>query len=124
MERILVVEDEKETADMITAFLKRKGFEVDVAYDLAQGMDKNLTDYGIVLLDIVLKDAKSFPLLERIKAESPKTAVIMVSAHDNDANIAEAKRLGADAFIVKPVMSEYLESFLLTKIHSLCGKKK
>lgn len=122
MIKILVVEDEKPTADMITTFLKRKGFEVDVAYDLLSGMEKRGSDYDIVLLDILLKDAKSFPLLKKIKEESPKTAVIMVSGHDTDVNIAEAKKLGADWFIAKPVMSEYLESFLLSKIHSLCRK--
>jgi two-component system response regulator HydG len=123
MIKILVVEDEKATADMITAFLKRKGFEVDTAYDLLSAMEKPLADYDIVLLDIILKDTKSFPLLKKIKEEDPRTAVIMVSAYDNDVNIAEAKKLGADWFIVKPMMAEYLESFLITKIHSLCKKK-
>jgi two-component system OmpR family response regulator len=124
MVKILVVEDEKATADMIITFLKRKGFATDVAYDLLSAMDKTVTDYDIVLLDIILKDAKSFPLLKKIKEQSPKTAVIMVSAHDDDVNIAEAKKLGADWFIAKPMMSEYLESFLLAKINSLCKKKK
>lgn len=123
MSKILLVEDEKETADAIARFLTRKGFEVEVAYDLPSALGKTLTDYNIVLLDILLKGEKSFPMLKKIKAEQPKTPVIVVSAYDNDENIAEAKRLGADGFIAKPVMTEYLENFLLSKIHALSRKK-
>jgi len=122
MDRILVVEDEKETADAIARFLTRKGFEIDVAYDLSSALSKNVSDYQIVLLDILLKGEKSFPMLQKIKQEQPKLPVIIVSAYDNDENITEAKRLGADGFIAKPVMTEYLENFLLSKIHSLRKK--
>ncbi|MDP2922835.1 MAG: response regulator [Candidatus Omnitrophota bacterium] len=122
MEKLLVVEDEKETADIISKFLKRKGFDVDVAYDLKSGMNRFLPYYKVVLLDILLNGEKSFPLLKKIKEESPETIVIVVSAYDLDQNIAEAKKLGADAFIAKPIMNEYLENFLLSKIHSLRRK--
>jgi DNA-binding response OmpR family regulator len=122
MDRILVVEDEKETADAIARFLTRKGFEIDVAYDLSSALSKNVSDYQIVLLDILLKGEKSFPMLQKIKQEQPKLPVIIVSAYDNDENITEAKKLGADGFIAKPVMTEYLENFLLSKIHSLRKK--
>jgi len=123
MDKILIVEDEQETADVIAKFLKRKGYDVDVSYDLSSGMNRFLSYYSIVLLDILLKGEKSFPLLKKIKEESPDTVVIVVSAYDNDANITEAKRLGADGFLTKPVVSEYLENFLLSKINSLRRKK-
>lgn len=122
MDRILLVEDEKETADAIARFLTRKGFEIDVAYDLPAALSKNVSDYNLVLLDILLKGEKSFPMLKKIKQEQPKLPVIIVSAYDNDENIVEAKKLGADGFIAKPVMTEYLENFLLSKINSLRRK--
>ncbi|MDD4954922.1 MAG: response regulator [Candidatus Omnitrophica bacterium] len=122
MDRILMVEDEKETADAIARFLTRKGFEIDVAYDLPSALSKNVSDYNLVLLDILLKGEKSFPMLKKIKQEQPKLPVIIVSAYDNDENIVEAKKLGADGFIAKPVMTEYLENFLLSKINSLRRK--
>ncbi|MCK9614391.1 MAG: response regulator [Candidatus Omnitrophica bacterium] len=122
MDKVLLVEDEKETADAIAKFLTRKGFEIDVAYDLSSALSKNISDYQIVLLDILLKGEKSFPMLKKIKQEQPKLPVIIVSAYDNDENIMEAKKLGADGFIAKPVMTEYLENFLLSKIHSLRRK--
>jgi DNA-binding response OmpR family regulator len=122
MDKILLVEDEKETADAIARFLTRKGYEIDVAYDLSTALSKNVSDYNLVLLDILLKGEKSFPMLKKIKQEQPKLPVIIVSAYDNDENIVEAKKLGADGFIAKPVMTEYLENFLLSKIQSLRKK--
>jgi len=123
MNKILLVEDEKDTADLIVNFLGKRGYEVDVAYDLDQGMEKFRGDYKIVLLDIMLEGQKSFPLLKKIKEENPQVGVIMVSAYDNDENIREAKALGADGFIAKPFVSDYLEQFLLYKIHSLEKKE-
>jgi len=122
MDKILLVEDEKETADAIARFLTRKGYEIDVAYDLTTALSKNVSDYNLVLLDILLKGEKSFPMLKKVKQEQPKLPVIIVSAYDNDENIVEAKKLGADGFIAKPVMTEYLENFLLSKIQSLRRK--
>ena len=119
MEKILLVEDEKETAVMVARFLERKGFHVDVAYTLPQGLDAFSPEHKIVLLDIMLEGETCFPLLKKIKDERPQTGVIVVSAHDDEENIREAKRLGADDFIAKPFVSEHLEGMLLSKIHSL-----
>jgi two-component system response regulator HydG len=124
MEKVLLVEDEKETAAMIAKFLQRKGFDVDIAHDLAGGMNRFLPYYNIVLLDIKLDGENSFPLLKKIKSECPECLVIMVSAHDTDENIIQAKQLGADGFIAKPIVSENLENFLLSKIHSLRHKPR
>ncbi|UCC94906.1 MAG: response regulator [Candidatus Omnitrophota bacterium] len=118
MDRILLVEDEKETAEMIANFLRRRAYIVDIVHTLPEGMEKFSREHRLVLLDIVLEGETSFALLEKIKEESPQTAVIMVSAYDNDANIKEAKRLGADGFIHKPFKNEHLEHLLLSKIHS------
>lgn len=120
MDRILLVEDETEVADMLANFLTKKGFGVDVAYDLESGAAKFEPSYDIVLLDIVLSNNQtSFPLLKKIKEQSPDTLVLMVTAHDDSEKIAEAKRLGADGYFLKPFRMDYLEEFLLSKIESL-----
>jgi DNA-binding response OmpR family regulator len=118
MIRILLVEDEKETADRIAKLLTRKGYEVDVEYDLAGAFSSDISSYRIVLLDILLKGEKSFPLLKKIKSEYPDIPVIIVSAYDNDENITEVKRLKADGIMTKPIVIEQLEDFILSKIKS------
>jgi len=119
MIKILLVEDEKETADCIAKLLTRKGFDVTVAYDLPSAMKSDLSSYQIILLDILLKGEKSFPLLKKIKQEFPNIPVVIVSAYDNDENIKEVKRLGADEIITKPVITEQLENFILSKVKPL-----
>jgi DNA-binding response OmpR family regulator len=118
MDKILLVEDEKLISDVIVGFLERKGFHVDIAYTLNEGMEKFTPDHAVVLLDIVLGDQESFPLLKKIKEENPKTVVIMVSGHATEDNIREATKLGADAFVSKPFKREYLEYVILSKIRA------
>jgi DNA-binding response OmpR family regulator len=119
MIKILLVEDERETADRIAKLLTRKGFNIDVAYDLSSAMNSNLSSYQLILLDILLKGEKSFPLIKKVKQEFPDIIVVIVSAYDNDQNIIEAKRLGADEVITKPVIIEQLENFILSKVKPL-----
>jgi len=116
MIKILLVEDEKETADRIAKLLGRKGYEVDVKYDLAGALSSDISSYRIILLDILLKGEKSFPFLKKIKAEYPAVPVIIVSAYDNDENITEVKKLKADGIMTKPIVIEQLESFINSKL--------
>ena len=124
MNKILIVEDEKMVADVILRFFKKRGFQVDIAYDLATGMEKFCPDYDMVMLDIALGREKSFPLLKKIKEECPDIPVLMFSGYDSDENIREAKRLGADGFIPKPFRIEFLDDFLLPKIEHLRRKRE
>jgi DNA-binding response OmpR family regulator len=118
MDRILLVEDERLISDVMTRFLEQKGFQVDTAYTLSEGIEKFSQEHLVVLLDIALGDETSFPLLKKIKEESPKTIVIMVSGKSSEENIREATKLGADAFVSKPFKREYLEYVILSKIRA------
>jgi DNA-binding response OmpR family regulator len=124
MKKVLIVEDEKMVADVISRFFKKKGMEVDIAYNLSAGMEKFNPSYDMVLLDIALGEEVSFPLLERIKKECPDIPVLMFSGYDSDENIRKAKSLGADGFIPKPFRIEFLDDFLLPKIEHIKQKKK
>ena len=124
MKNVLIVDDEKLISDVMYEFFERIGFKADVANDLASGMAKNPSDYDLVILDISLKDETSFPLLEKIKKETPEVPVLMFSGYDNDENIRLAKKLGADGFIPKPFRIEFLQDFLLPKIESIRRKKE
>jgi DNA-binding response OmpR family regulator len=119
MERILLVEDEKLVADVIKRFFEKKGFTVDVAYDLDTAMRKHEGGYDLFLLDINLREDTSFPLLKKIKEEDPKAVCLMFSGYDSEENISRAKSLGADGFIPKPFRAEFLKDFLLPKIEAL-----
>lgn len=119
MKNIFLVEDEHMIAELILEFFEEKGFKVDVAYTLQEGLDKYDPEvHDVVLLDISLKADLSFPILKKIKETNPKTKVFMFSGYDSDEYIMEAKKLGADGFIPKPFRIEFLCDFLLPKLES------
>ena len=106
MEKVLIVEDEKMVADVISNFFKRKGLKVDIAYDLSSGMEKFSPEYDMVLLDIALGEERSFPLLKKIKEDCPDMPVLMFSGYDSDENIRKAKRLGYSLNEIKHILEE------------------
>ncbi len=122
MKKILIVEDEKVIASAVKDFLSHRGYPSDSVHTLKDGLNIFSNDYGVVLLDIQLGQDTSFPLLKKIKEESPNTIVLMFSGYDSEEYIREAKNLGADGFIPKPFRLEFLDEFLLPKLEFLQKK--
>ena len=124
MVNLLIVEDEERLSDIIVEFLAGKGYKVDTASTLSEGLERAESKYDIVLLDISLGGGETgFPVLEKVKKKDPDTQVLMFSAYDSDDNIKTAKKLGADGFIPKPFRIEFLQDFLIPKIEHIKNKK-
>ena len=85
-------------------------------------MEKYSEGYDLYLLDINLREEVSFPLLEKIKQDYPKSVCLMFSGYDSEENIRTAKGLGADGFIPKPFKIEFLEQFVFPKVKFLKEK--
>jgi len=124
MSRVLIVEDEKEVSDLIARSLRREKFDVDLAYNFEEGLQKAKEGFPIVLLDINLEGTESFPILERAKQINPDSIVLMVTGHDEEENVEKSRRLGADGFIPKPIMSDFLKKFIIEKIKDMQMEKK
>ena len=93
--RILIVEDEKNIAMLLSFNLGRAGFDTDVAEDGEIGLRKALSDkFDIVLLDIMLPKLDGFKVLEGIRTRS-NVPVIMVTARDDE---KDKILFSADAF--------------------------
>lgn len=100
--RVLVVEDEKNIAMLLSFNLGRAGFETDVAEDGEIGLRKALSDkFDIVLLDIMLPKLDGFKVLEGIRTRSD-VPVIMVTARDDEKDKILGLENGADDYITKP----------------------
>ena len=99
---VLVVEDEAEIAEIVTAYLEREGFRsVSVANGKA-GLDlhKSLKP-DMVLLDVGLPGSDGWDVLSEIRRRGT-TPVIMITALDKDIDKLQALRIGADDYVVKP----------------------
>lgn len=100
--RILVVEDDADSAGIIEAYLRRDGFEVALAGDGQRGIDLHRQwKPDLMLLDIMLPKLSGTAVLSAVRRYSD-TPVIMVTAMGDETDKLGALRYGADDYVVKP----------------------
>ncbi len=102
--KILVVEDEENIRELVKEHLEEEGYEVILAHDGADGLEKfssNL-DVGVILSDIKMPRMDGLTLLRKIKEISPQTVVIMMSALTDIQSAIKAMNAGAYTYVTKP----------------------
>jgi len=117
MEKILIIDDEKDVVDLLQEYLMQVGYDTATAYSLHEG-EQQLANFqpGFVLLDIKLPDGDGIQFLKKIKAAYPETEVIMITGLADRVIALEALKLGAADYICKPIDLEYLSNSVLAKI--------
>ncbi len=105
--RILVVDDDPLIGLSLKEALSRWKFDVTLTYRGEQALGA-LSECGfdVVLTDIRMPEITGLELLEKIKAMSPSTAVILITAYGNVDQAVEAIKSGADDYITKPFSLE------------------
>ena len=107
--RILIVDDEKNTREGIARFLRSKNFECELADNgntALQILDDNEID--IVLTDLRMPSMGGMELIKRIKEISEDIVVIVLTAYGSVETAVEALKRGADDFLTKPINLEKL----------------
>lgn len=105
MKRILLVEDEEDLLETGRMFLVEVGYEVDVAKDGLDAMEKIYENtYNLVLLDITIPEMDGYQVLRMVKNEPSykDIPVILVTARTLQADKFRGKETGADGYITKP----------------------
>jgi len=111
MKKVLVVEDSSTDAAIVKDLLEKEGIEVFVAVNAGEGYRKAMElKPDLILLDLMLPDGSGFDLCVRIKQEVSLsgTIVVIFSVKDNMEDITRAFELGADDYIIKPPLPEFL----------------
>jgi two-component system response regulator RegX3 len=99
---ILIIEDIKEMADLITLYLSREGFDVravesaEDGFAVIEGWKPEL-----IILDVNLPDMDGFTFLEKYR-KSSDTPVLIISARDSEEDQINGLGIGADEYITKP----------------------
>ena len=107
--RILVVEDEKNLAEVIANRLKKDKFIVDIALDGELGEYYALSNaYDLIVLDIMLPKRNGFEILKSIREKNIDTKVIMLTARADIDDRLNGFNLGANDYIPKPFHLEEL----------------
>lgn len=99
---ILIVDDEKEIADLVELYLKNDGYKVQKAYMAQQALDIIEQDtIQLALLDVMLPDMDGFTLCKKIR-EKYMFPIIMLTAKVEDMDKITGLTIGADDYITKP----------------------
>ena len=106
---VLVVEDEQKLADGMSRFLTYAGFEVTVAMTLSEAKQQLHQRFDAVLLDVRLPDGEGWTLIPTLKAQQPAPAIILTTARGEADDRVFGLELGADDYLVKPVVLKELE---------------
>ena len=122
MAKILLVEDNEMNRDMLSRRLERRGYEVVIAVDGVEGVDKAGTEApALILMDMSLPGVDGWDATRRIKAAPATRAipVIALTAHAMSGDREKAVEAGCDDFDTKPVDL----ARLLGKIEALLARK-
>lgn len=100
--KILIVDDEKEIADLIEVYLKNEGYETVKCYSGSQALEKvKQSAFDLAILDVMLPDADGFSICSFIRTKY-KYPVIMLTARTQDIDKITGLTLGADDYVTKP----------------------
>jgi two-component system cell cycle response regulator len=126
--KVLVVDDEPDTLEIIQALLRVEGFEVIVASTGEEGVKKAQQENPeIVLMDINLPGIDGNQALRMIRMNNPIQCVIMLTAYATVDNAIQALKEGATDFVKKPFENEHLIHIVhqaLEKFRTLLEKEK
>jgi putative two-component system response regulator len=112
--KVLVVDDEDGIRQALTRFLTRLGYQVRVASNAQEALERLTADNPQAMLcDIRMPETSGVELLPKVLAQDPDLAVIMLTAIDEPRTAIECLKLGASDYLIKPVDLEELELSLL-----------
>lgn len=101
--RILVIEDDRDIAHLLDLHLQDLSYEVDVAYDGAEGMARAEGEhYKLIILDLMLPSLDGLELCRRLRARSNHTPILMLTAKSSELDRVLGLELGADDYLTKP----------------------
>jgi len=103
---ILFVEDDKPIAEMYSRVLERVGYQVEFAYNGAEGLRKAQSKhYDLILLDIMMPEKTGIEVLDELRGAdgsgSPDTKIVILTNLAQDKTSQEALKAQADGYIIK-----------------------
>jgi two-component system OmpR family response regulator len=115
--RILIVEDETTLNRTLSEGLRELGYQTDEAENIKDAQYFiGIRNYDLVLIDWMLPDGNGLDFIAEVKDKSQRTAVVMISARDDEESEVEALNLGADDYIRKPFEFDILVARLESRL--------
>ncbi len=119
-QRIMIIEDDVALAQLVGATLEREGFHVSCVHDGTGAADRICAEApDLVILDIMLPGEDGFSILRALRPRS-EALVLMLTARGDDFDQVTGLELGADDYMVKPV----LPRLLVAKVRAMLRRAK
>lgn len=109
---VLLVEDNQDIAEMVYAYLERRGYDLDYAADGVTGLHLAVTNtYDVIVLDLMLPGMDGIDLCRKLRDEAKRdTPLLMLTARDTLGDKVAGLDAGADDYLVKPFEIQELEA--------------
>ena len=105
--RLLVVDDEPNIVELLSASLRYAGFEVDVARSGTEALSvARKTRPDLVVLDVMMPEMDGFDVVRRLRSEGMRVPVLFLTARDSTEDKISGLTLGGDDYVTKPFSLE------------------
>lgn len=108
MAKILVIDDDPSILTMLKKMLEKEGYEVDIACNGSEGLDKiEVSPPDLLITDIVMPEKEGMELIFHLRRKKPELKIIAISGggrFNYEGYLTSAKYLGADLVFQKPLI--------------------
>jgi DNA-binding response OmpR family regulator len=118
--KVLIVDDEPNIVISLEFLMKREGFEVSIARDGEEALDKVAESRpDLMLLDVMMPKKSGYEVCQQLRSDPAHAGIkiIMLTAKGRDTEVAKGLDLGADAYMTKPFSTKDL----VVQVKSLLG---
>ena len=102
-QRILVIEDQRDIADLVRMHIRDLGHQVELAHDGIEGLQKARTEsYALIVLDVMLPGRDGLDIVRQLRMDRNPVPVLMLTARSAEIDRVLGLELGADDYLTKP----------------------
>ena len=118
--RLLVADDDRDIAKVLTALFEHNGYSVDVVHNGKDAYDyASASDYDGLILDIMMPGMDGLEVLRKLRADGVKTPVLLLTAKGDVEDRVSGLDAGADDYLPKP----FAASELLARVRAMLRRK-
>jgi DNA-binding response OmpR family regulator len=119
-DKILIVEDDSDIAQLIDVNLSELGVQVEIFDDGAKALAAALrNNYDLMILDVMLPQISGLDICRQVRAEKPQQAIIMLTAKSSETDRVLGLELGADDYMTKPFSVRELQARVRSQLRKV-----